>query len=115
MPVPPLFSGQSSRMAMIPYKTNTMIMEIQIGDSTHTQLHVMTPKSFNTMKMIASTSQTPRLADFLLLIVCILHYFPVEPQPPFLTPSAASEYVIPNGRKMVCTKRSPALISSTFS
>ena len=45
----------------MPYKTNTMIMEIQIGDSTHTQLHVMTPNSFSTMKMIASTSQMPRL------------------------------------------------------
>ena len=38
----------------------------------------------------------------------------VDPMPPFLTPSALSEYVIPYGMKIACRKPSPALISSTL-
>ena len=43
-----------------------------------------------------------------------VHQVPVEPQPPFLMPSAASEYVMPYGMKMVCMKRSPSTTDSSL-
>ncbi len=47
--------------------------EIQIGDNTQIQDHVMTPTSFNTIKTTANTSARPKPED--LLSIYFLPFF----------------------------------------
>ena len=61
------------------------------------------------IKTIAITSSMPRLMLSEFFFIVFAHFlWSVEPIPPFLTPFAESEYVMPYGMKMACTKPLPA-------
>ena len=61
------------------------------------------------IKTIAITSSMPRLMLSEFFFIVFAHFlWSVEPIPPFLTPFVESEYVMPYGMKMACTKPLPA-------
>ena len=50
----------------------TITAEIHMGESTHIQLHLITPKSFNTIKAIVRTDTMPSPPCFALLSILFL-------------------------------------------
>ncbi len=74
----------------------TIMTGIQIGANTHHQLQSITPISFRTTKTTANTSHSPRpFRDEFFMCGSSYALLSVEPMPPFLTPFASSEHVIP--------------------
>ena len=52
--------------------TTTITAEIHRGESTHIQLHLITPKSFSTIKTIVRTDTMPSPPCFALLSILLL-------------------------------------------
>ena len=93
----------------------TMHTGIHIGARTHIQLHAIISRILSMIRTIAMTSSIPRLMLSEFFLIVLAHFLAsVEPIPPFLTPLALSEYVIPYGIKMACMKPLPAFMDTVL-
>ena len=56
----------------------TITAEIHMGENTHIQLHLITPNSFNTIKIIVRTDTMPSPPCFVLLFIRAPYFFKIS-------------------------------------